>query len=228
MQLQRIEKGFIEVVKNERIERLECMHDGSCTVFYRNNLNLPERLDVGCTAYNRQYGIPVSEDGSKLFVGCWEKGSAQKGRGLVAYDIESGSSIWKLNEGRIRMIFVYKEYLIVTKANAAIYKIDINNGEVLATVKGAGIEYTHDLETPYILVDSLSGKLSVLNVESMCVVKRYSQKIINPSACLSITINDATLSENRLTITGFEMQSYSPPNLNNPVKYTRVIDDQFI
>jgi hypothetical protein len=89
MRIEDTEYSFIEIIENGIVEKIVCKDDGICTVYFYEKP--PKELNVGCSSYNRDYGIPVSEDGSKLFTGSWEKGLGGNKKGLCAYDIESGS-----------------------------------------------------------------------------------------------------------------------------------------
>jgi len=229
MRRESIKGGIVEYYDNELVEKVVCTVDGICKVYYHDK---PHReLNVGCSSYNCQYGIPVSNDGTKLFVGAWEKGLGGFKKGLQAYDIESGSLLWRLNEGKIRHIFVYQNYLIVLKAYEAIFKLDVETGEVLDKIKSGTISFIYNLEYPYIFVETLSGKYVVIDTEKMLVVKKYSNKVVNPSDCVSLIILDAVLADNKLTISGFEQY---PNNIYIPSKsitvgekYKRVIDSDF-
>jgi len=182
-------------------------HYGNCTIHFYDKP--PKELrDINmCTVYTRQYGTPVSEDGTKLFIGSWEKTINGSKEGLRAYDIETESLLWRLPEGKIRRIFVYPEYLIVERAYNSIIKIDIESGAVLGRIKNRCIEDVFDLGFPYVLVDTLSGNISVIDTERMLVAKHYGKrlgKIINPSACTSVAILNAALQDGKLSISGVE------------------------
>ena len=179
--------------------------------------------------YSGQYGMPVSEDGSKIFVGFWEKAYEGEKRGLQAYDIESDSLLWRLNEGKIRNLFVYSDYLIATQADASVLKVDINTGEILGQVRSGAIERSFDLGYPYIMVDSIGNKLGVVDVEKMEVVKKYDKyrsKILNPSNCRSLVIQSAQLQDNILTVSGFEGSPPGRYDLDDE-PFSRVIDPNF-
>ena len=229
-----IEGGFVEHFTHDTIEKVVCMYnnnsighnfeeyDGKCTVYYLNSA--PRELSVYCSVYNAQYFVPISNDGTKLFIGSWYKGLGNKKMGLLAYDIMSGNILWRFAEGRIREIFVYTDYLIALKANSAIFKIDINNAVVLAQIKSKTIEAMFVLEYPFVLVDTIEGTLSLLDVEKMLIVKKYNQKIINPSNCLGLVILDVALQDKTLIITGYEEYPNRNFTIADKKNFRRVID----
>lgn len=220
MKIEDIDFGFVEKIENPVIEKIVCRYNGTCTVFFYDK---PSReLNVGCDAFNRQYGIPVSEDGTKLFVGSWEKG-------LYAYDVGSGEMLWKYKPGKIRNIFVYSNYLIVSRAYAAVVKIDIDTGEMLGTINSGTLDHIFDLGYPYVFADTMSGKYSIIDVEKMVISKKYLPKIINPLQCLGITITDAALEGKTVTVSGFEQypqKSFDPKGLLGK-NFSRIVDEDF-
>jgi len=226
MKIENIVGGFTQCFDNTVVERIVCEYEkGICTVFFYDKS--PKELHIGCDSYNSQYGIPISCDGSKLFIGAWAKGFGGLNKGIQAYEIESASALWRFNEGKIREIFVYPNYLIVSKALSNIFKIDINNGAVLDSIKSGTIESLYDLGFPYVLANTISGKLSVVDVEKMLVVKKYSKKITNPSNYLCHVIRDVTLRDNVLLISGFEDNPDYSAEFTAPNDFERVIDTDF-
>ena len=225
MRIKNIDGGFAEIIENGIVEKAICMYDGICTVHFYGKPT--KELNVGCSSYHSQYGIPISDDGSKLFVGNWESEPGGFKKGLHAYDISTGRLLWRLDERKIRHIFVYQKYLITLKANAAIFKVDVNNGAILEQIKSGSIENAYDLGFPYVLADTVKGNLCVLDVEHMAIVKKYSPKVINPSNCISSVIQGATLQGTVLTISGFEQgQLVSTFDVSNK-PFNRVIDSAF-
>ena len=234
MRLELTKEGFVEFFENGSIEKVVCnsyyrpdtdSNEGICTVHFYGKP--PKELNIGCDSYNSQYGIPVSEDGTKLFIGSWYKGLGGYEKGLLAYDIDSGSVLWRFKEGKIGAIFVYGKYLIVEKAYTAVYKLDIDNGGILAKISSTTLQQLFHLEYPYVFGDTISGKRSVINVESMEVVKKYNTKVVNPFDCLGLVIQDVSINRNTLVISGFE----ECPNRNYSIKgtkdFVRVIDNDF-
>lgn len=231
--------SFIRVSSDKISEFDDFEYTRTCMVHFHNKPSVELHNIKFCGAYNRQYGIPISEDGSKLFVGVWERGESGLKRGISAYDIASDSLLWRVNEGRIRQIFVYTNYLVAASVDNAIVKVDIETGEVLGKVKSGRLENMFDLGFPYVIADTLSGKLGVVDVETMSIVKNYGSpyksKLINPSNCFSIDIQDAVLQDNALIIYGFECypngvgfdKPYDPYAPSTSTPFERVLDTDF-
>lgn len=222
MKIANTKMGFVEIIEKAGLERIECNYDGVCTVYFYERP--PKELNIGCSFYNSQYGIPVSEDGKRLFVGSWETG-------LCAYDILSGVLLWRFKPGKIRHIFVYSDFLIVSRAYTSVVKIDIETGKMLAEVRSGTLERIFNLGAPYIFVDGLSGKHGVIDVEKMTVVRKYASKIVNPSECLSLMIREVVLQDNAITILGMEeypQKNYDAKMLTGGKPFSRIIDPSFI
>lgn len=222
MKKENTKTGFVQKIEKAGLERIECNYKGTCTVYFYDKS--PLELNVGCSFYNSQYGIPVSNDGKKLFVGSWETG-------LCAYDILSGALLWRFKPGKIRNIFVYTDYLVVLSAYTSVVKIDIETGKMLAEVRSSTLERIFDIGAPYIFADRLSGKYGVIDVEKMTVVKKYASKTVNPSECLSLMIGEVVLQDNAITILG--MEEYPQKNFDSKIltggkPFSRIIDPSFI
>lgn len=188
----------VRISENKTIERDELRHIGNSTIYFHNkppkefsNINFN-------TVHNRTYGVPISEDGSKLFVGRWEREE-----GLRAYDIETGTMLWRFKQGKIRNVFVYPDYLIAMKTDEAVFKMSLDSGDVLGKIKSGTLGRIFDLGERHILVDSLSGKLGVIDTSSMTITKKYSDKVVNhPSKGIGVTVRTAILQDNVLYVSG--------------------------
>ena len=216
MYIERFDGGFTTHIDNGIVDRVVCEFDKNCTVIFCNRP--PKEVDViECSSYQRQFGTPVSDDGSTLFVGSWEKG-------LFAYDIESGELLWRLKGARITYMTVYPTYVIALKSDKAILKVDITTGELLATITSGTVLEHYPLKDSLILVNSIRGKASVVDTESMEIVKQYSQKVCNPLSFFSICIDRAEIEDNQLVVYGREGNHLGFYGSDN---YRRVIDEHF-
>ena len=195
LKIESIDGGFIEYIDNSPIEKIICKYDCACTIYYRDKSS--KSVNAKCSVYNRQYGIPVSNDGTRLFVGDWEKG-------IYAYDILSGRILWQFMSSRIRNIFVYSEFLVVARAHKGVDKVDLETGKLCASIKSGTLEHIFDLTFPFVFADTISGKHCVIDIEEMRIKKKYSLKVINPFQCLSLMIKDVYLHNNSIIILGTE------------------------
>ena len=125
-------------------------------------------------------------------------------------------------------MFLYSTYLVVNKSNSALLKIDINNGELLEQIKSGTIQHSFALNNAFVLVDSIKGKLCVIDTRTMEITMQYSKRVTNPSNCLSFLIQGANWRNGVLSIWGVEEY----PEYNNELKgkrtFNRVVDSQLI
>lgn len=216
MRVERINGGFITFVENCIVERVVCKYGENATVIFCNHP--PKELKiVECSSYQSQFGTPVSHDGNTLFVSSWEKG-------LYAYDIPSGKLLWRLKGARMTEISVYPSYLVVLQSDKAIHKIDISDGQLLATIKSGTILRHYKLIDSFVLVNSVRGKLSLLDTKQMEIIKQYSKKIFDP-ANYPATLLRAELHKNQLIIHGGLDQSI---DVNGWTAFQRVIDENLV
>ena len=256
MKIEDIKGGFVQYFDNKLIEKITWVgeyikvgtytvlgnggklievdkykFEGTCTIHFHGKPAKEFSNDIidFCTVYNSQYGIPISNDGKKLFVGSTYKVEDGVRKGLRAYDTETGEMIWRLNEGNIANIFVYDNYIVFLKAYASVFKVDINNGDILGQVKGSTVEQIFDLGNPYVLADAPVGNLKVIDTEKMLVVKKYTPKITNPLKCGSFRLGGAKLRDNSLTIFGYEYPPNATKNTDNMFgwPFERIIDTAF-
>lgn len=218
MQVEGTTNGFVSIIENGIIDRIVCTYHENCTVYFHNQP--PRVLNICCSSYNFQYGIPVAEDGKTLFVSSWEDG-------LDAYDISSGSLRWRFKSKKITSIAVYPAYLVAQKMGEALVKIDITNGDVLASLRSGTIQKQFELIDSYLLVDSVRGKLSIVDTEQMRVVRQYGKNVVNPAKCLSMLIRNGTLQNGVITIQGLEQYPNGHCTASEPKPFSRVIDTDF-
>ena len=214
-----VEIGTYTVLNNggKLIEVDKYKFEGTCTIHFHGKPAKEFSSDIidFCTVYNSQYGIPISNDGKKLFVGSWYKVKDGVRKGLRAYDTETGEMIWRLNENKIRNVFIYDDYLIVAQAETAVLKIDINNGALLKKMKSGTLEHLYYLDSQYVLADTMSGKLCVIDIGSMSIVKNYGTP---HNLKIDDLILDAVVQDNKLIISGWGIY---------PEKAEWIIDSDF-
>lgn len=218
MRIKQIHNGFVEYTNHPCVEKVICKYGSTCTVYFRNKTS--KTLKVNCSVYNSQYGVSVSNDGTKLFVGDWE-------RGLSAYGIQSGEQLWRFKPGRIRNILVFPKYLVVARAYKEVAKIDIETGKMSASIRSGTIEHIFHLSASYIFADTISGKHCVIDIEKMVIIEMIHSKAINPKACLSLMLQDVKADGNSIIVTGIEdypQKQFDPDHIRTGMPFVRKID----
>lgn len=220
--IKNVEGGFWQLLDHPKITKMWAEYSsGAITLYYRDGRN--QTLLTKCTGYNSQYGTPVSNDGSKLFVGAWEKNP-----GLRCYSTEQCDTIWKINYGRIRQVFCFDDYLAVLKAQDALLKIEINSGKIIAQINSSSIENQYLLSKHLVFVESINNEFCVVNTQAMKITKEYPQSVLNPNKCKSFIVNHVELVGRQIIVSGFESlakdNSSVCPSL---IPYRRIIDECF-
>ena len=142
--------------------------EGRADVYYYEKSPVSVTVkELGC--YQSQYGLPVSADGTMLYVMNWDI------NGVIAYEIATGKIAWKYRPGTIRDILVYDSYIVAHKSNTALIKFDWKTGEILGELKSGTMESCHRLPDPYVLT-CYRGKESIVDTQTMEIVKQYSKK----------------------------------------------------
>ncbi len=217
-----VKGGFWQFWDHPAVSKIWSEYSTGITTVYYTDGNV-QSLHAKCTGYNSQYGTPVSNDGSKLIVGAWEKTL-----GLTCYSIEQDAVIWRMKRPRIRQVFCFDEYLAVLEAQGAVLKINIHDGEIIAQIGSSSIEDQFYVSEHTVFVDSIGKEACVVNTQTMQIVKKYSQSVLNPRGCKSFILNRVELSGDRLMISGFECIANGTQSGKLSMEpYTRVIDDSF-
>jgi hypothetical protein len=202
---------------NPVVEKVENAPTGQINVYFRDGSSksvLPELKSIA----QGPYGLTVSLDGKTLFVASWYTG-------VDAYDIDTGRRRWHYRITRTIQLIAYAGYIIVVKDLKALLKIDIESGSLLGTF-GGYIESIWPLPRPYIVVNSLRGKISIFDTEKMCIAKSYPKSLTNPNDCLTHVLREAKYRGHILTIEGFERFAHRVVSrIDEENKYfTRIID----
>jgi hypothetical protein len=229
--IENIPDGFIQHVNKDPVDRIENRYDiekpalGTSTVIFtdgRPPVVIKSHVDIE----NKMLGTPVSNDGSKLFVGRWRSLYA-------AYDCFTGKRLWTIREGRILKTIVYDDFVILEKAHTSVIKADINDGAILNRINSGYIENVFKLDEKHLLINDIGRYTVVIDVDTFEKVRKYDNETVNPGIFLSFLMLDAELKDNQLVISGFESVPWSDDIATRrvtkyvPKKYTRVIDPEF-
>lgn len=213
--------GFLQKYKHPYISEIQFYMDGNtCKILFRDGLEVVKPFQFEAV-YLSQFGAPLSEDGRTLLISDWEKG-------LMAYDIEVGSLRWQFKSPRIAKTLVYKSFVIAVKRYDSLIMFDIETGDILKRLKSSSIEAMFSLTEKMVLVNSLRGKVSVVDISTLEIVKTFSPKEINPNDCLSLIINDVYLQDGNIILCGFEGCAHRNPSDSHVVKYQRSLPATFL
>lgn len=144
---------------------------------------------------------------------------------MTAYCIEKESVMWHYNSTQITKVFVFSQFVIAIRSGRSIIKLDIHNGRVIEEIVSTSIENAFYLDREHLLVDSIRGKVCIVAVQGLYVLKNYKKQVINPNCCLSLVIQNAFVRDSEIIISGFEEYPYK--NIKDTQKYffDRIIDN---
>jgi len=218
MEISSIEGGFVEKKVSDIISEITFLYDGRCTIQYEDGSRHVIRVDV--SAFNTQFGIPVSFDNKLLFVTSWETG-------IVAIYIETGEIKWHYRSTRITSVTVYPDYIALTRYGYGLLKIDCMSGKLLGLVKGTSFEYHHLICGSFLLIDKAGGNMCIADTASMQVTKSYRSRQTNPNRCLAFSLGGAYTKEHALFIFGREYYPHGRTTDQTQYQFDRKIDDDW-
>lgn len=215
----RNELGFLQRYQNPLIDHIQYLYDGNCCIYFKDGTTRTHFVDCE-VVYNSQFGIPLSLDGTKLYVSSWE-------RGLTAYNTITGEKLWQYKRTRIQNVFCYDSFLIAYRYGLALLQFDVNTGELLNGISSRSLEFVYGLDQNYLYVNKWKRKNCIVDAKTLCMVKSYPEKLVNPYECLGCTIRDAHLRDGKLFIEGFESCRYRNNNDSETKEFYRMIDTDF-
>ena len=172
--------------------------------------------------YLSQYGIPLSEDGTRMYLSGWERGT-----GLNAYNTLTGELIWRMKTSKIRSVFVFHDYGVALRYADALLKFDLITGELLDSMKSTSITEMYLLINEIVLVDRFKRNLSIIDLREFRIKQRIPEKYVNPNDCLSCVIVNAEINDNELLLSGFEQHPNKQHSKDAPINYRRAIPISF-
>lgn len=206
MEIKRIDAGMRITYSNQaNISYVSIDFSGYCKIYDKQEEVSPQFQTVASVVFNQQYGIPLSLDGTKMYVGNWEKG-------LFCYETSGGKLLWKKGPGRVRTILIKDSYLIVEMGGRGIYKRDSNTGELLSEYKISFCDEMLYLGNDSILVDPRKGYYRVLKIPELELIHQIHWSLLNPNECLSFSILDAWFIDCYLVIEGWERHKNRNPD----------------
>ena len=108
-----------------------------------------------------QFGIAISEDGTKLFAQTWENG-------LHCLDPHTGKRIWRTkSRAGITNIYVNRDTICAHKHEKALQLLDIHTGELLKEKKPATAWGFHSVDHTRILCQVTARKWEVIDATTL-------------------------------------------------------------
>lgn len=190
-----------------------------CKVIFRDGTSDTYRVNTSA-AYLQQYSVPISEDGTIMYVSDWNKG-------LTAYDTRSGNEIWRIKRPHIRMTHLFSDYGVTLQTGKSLIQFDCQTGAVRKTLggekAGKAIKGMYFLKDEMVLVYWYLGSACIIDCRSMTVKERIDPAVLNPHDCYSLAILNAYVKGNKVIVSGWEQGSMKEPRYKPQHDYERVI-----
>lgn len=199
------------------IKEVKFNTEGLCHVISTSNILITEYQTICTPAYNYQYDIPITKDGKLMFIGSWEKG-------LYCYDIITGKSIWNQKSNKIRNIILADNELIVEVCDKGIYKRDIEKGNILSEIKMKNIQFLYPISPYEIFTGYIKNNYFIYEIPNLIMKYQIPEKLLNPSKAYSFNILDATMKDDKLSISGWEQYRNKDTKNNEVFNFERVIE----
>lgn len=213
-------EGFVQKYDHPSIQEARFYRDDrTCRILFRDGSEKELSFQFD-SVYLSQFGAPLSNNGKTIFISDWDKG-------LMAYDTDTGRLLWHYKSSRIADTMVFSAYVIAAKRYNGLLMLDAQTGEVRRQVKSSTIEKLFRLTDKLLLVDSLRGKVSVVDATTLETVRAFTKRETNPADCLSMIINDAKIQDGSIVLYGFEGCSRKNPKDSKMVKYERCLPGLF-
>lgn len=186
-----------------------------CEIAFCDGTTIVHKIDID-TVYTRQYGVPLSADGTMMYVCDWFKG-------LTAYDTRSGNEMWRIKRPHIRMTQIFSDYGVTTQYGKGLIQFDLKTGEIRNTIENRQIENMYYLKGELVLVDKFKGSVCVVDCRTMSALKLVPPSVLNPHECLSLVLHNAYVKENNVIIVGCEQYSRTNSKYKKEQQFERVV-----
>ena len=186
-----------------------------CEVIFQDGSSVIHKLNIS-SVYVSIYGVPLSADGSVMFVGDWNNG-------LIALDTRSGKELWRLKKRHIRSTLIFSDYGVTVQSEKALIQFDPQTGAILNTINGGLIDKMYFLKDELVLIYRHKGSACIVDCRSMRVVKRIDPRILDPYECLSFCLLNVHIENNQVIATGWESGSRAEKKFKPKHNFERVI-----
>lgn len=186
-----------------------------CEVIFIDGSSVIHKLN-NSSVYTSQYGVPLSSDGSVMYVSDWY-------HGLTAYDTRSGNQLWRIKKSHIRMTQLFSDFGVTVQYGKALIQFDCKSGEIMNTIDSRQIEDMFYLKDNLVLISRYKGSLCIFDCLSMTVIKKISPAVLNPHECLSLSLDHVYLKDNKVIAVGVESLSRTDAKYKSSHDFSRIL-----
>lgn len=200
MSIQRTDSGFSVVYCGNVISRADVNCNMGMIWFSFINgqvitVDVSEFVEIS-KAYNLQFGITLTDDGMRFFVQSWELG-------LFCFETKTGKLLWRNKQKKAFQLATHGNVVLCRYSGKCISAIDIETGSVIRSYPLTSGTTFNPLSPDYYLVGPKRGYYEILD-NSLDKQAKVPIAKLNPYAKDTFIIQEASLTENGLAVTGVE------------------------
>lgn len=203
MSIQRTDLGFTVDYRSNIISRADVNPYAGTILFYffdGDTATVDVSVYVGMSkAYNSQFGITLTDDGTRFFVQSWETG-------LFCFETETGNLLWHNKQKKAYHLATVGTTLLCHYKGKCISIINVETGLPIRSYPLALGATFKPLCRDYYLVGPKRGYYEILDSNLERRAKIAKEKL-NPYAMDNFIIQNASLTEGGITIEGVEYMS---------------------
>lgn len=176
-----------------------CFSNNTIRFIFKNvapvKFMLPKKISL--EFYQAQFGITVTEDGSKFFIQTWEKG-------LYCFSVRTGEILWHIKENCIEELATFDKHLICSSRKKGLLKIRIEDGSIQEHFSAPSQESVFiPLENGTFFFGPVKNQYVILTGNFM-ILSYLSRNDVNPNNFRFFFINDANSLEDSILLSGIE------------------------
>lgn len=151
---------------------------------------------VELSAYNLQFGVTLTDDGTKFFLQSWEMG-------LFCFETQTGTLLWHIKRKKAFQLATRGNTVLCHFSGQCIAIIDVASGDILRNYSFTSGTTFKPLSSDYYLVGPKRNRYEIIDGDLETVSKIPVSKL-NPHAFDCFIIQDASLDGGNLVIAGVE------------------------
>ena len=172
--------------------------------------------------YNRQFGIPISNDGKYFLTHGWEKK-----HGLSCYSIETGKLHWRIEKKHAYGSAFYgreNNKILCYFMDFGFLLIDLYSGNIIKEIKIRGMEFATVYSDFVCTKRNKDITLYVLKDDDLQLIRHIRQEEYNIHSYENIVVSKVEIIDDKVVLYGRESHYYGTELLLNNNEFVRTID----
>lgn len=223
METVRFNGGFATIYSTGVIKESVAFYGSNIVCFsffsgHKIQTTLPALAEVNF--YNSQFGISVTKDGKYFFIQSWEKNT------VFCFRITDCKKIWTARIRHPHGLCVREEFLMCYSMHDGVYKIALDSGIVVTHFPCTYTSCFHFIDNTMFFIGPLKNEYRLIDFDFRQLAT-VPVDIANPTHYDTFLINEVTVADKLLTLTGFEYNSTNLHSLSNELINQKIEDSRF-